>query len=342
VRSRVMRLSMGIKASTSDNKQFDLFPILIFVVFLAGVIPFMYKTFNVVAADFYHRQALAQASTNGTATYENLQRAETLNPYIDLYRVDMAQTNFALANAIASRAIQQAGDEASPAAALTDQDRQTIQTLLSQSINEGRAAVALNPRSSRNWEVLASIYRNITGVANNALTFSLDSYGRAIQRDPLNPALRVNVGGIYYSLKNYDLAIRFFSDAANLKPDYANAYYNLSIALRDKGDLQNAYLVAQQAVKILSSNKDSQDYKIATQLLDELKGKVAEENKEQGQEQTASASAQLSPESALDDQNLGEVEVNELNSAPQVTPAPTVRPNPNTNLPQGINQQQQR
>jgi tetratricopeptide (TPR) repeat protein len=326
IREKEMALSMGIKASTSDNKQFDLFPIIVFVIFLVAAVPVLVQTYNAVAADYYHRQALVQASKNGTLTYQNLQKAESLNPYIDLYRVDMAQTNFALANALAA---QKGPSKANPKGSLTDQDKKTIQTLLSQSINESRASVALAPRSSRNWEVLASIYRNIAGVAQNALVYSLDSYGRAIQRDPLNPALRVNVGGIYYSIKNYDLAIRFFSDAANLKPDYANAYFNLAIALRDKGDFTNAKAVADQTVKILSVNPQSADYKVATKLSQELAAK-ANDKTASGQ---ASSSAQ--PNSALSNknENLPNVNVNTQN-APSITPVPSVKPNPNAALPQ--------
>lgn len=323
IRTKVMMLSMGLKASTSDNRQFDLFPVIIFIVFLVGAVPALYTLYNVVLADYYHRQALTMASKNGQETYKNLQEAEKLNPYVDLYRVDMAQTNFALANAIAA---QKGPTKDNPKGSLTDKDRETIQTLLGQAINESRASVALSPRSARNWEVLASIYRNISGVAQNALVYSLDSYGRAIQRDPLNPALRVNVGGIYYTIKNYDLAIRFFSDAANLKPDYANAYFNLAIALREKGDFTNAKAVADQTVKILSTNPNTPDYKVAKKLSDELQAKVAD-----GQQAPAAASG-----SALQNPEVGQVDVQTQN-APSVTPAPSVRPNPAANLPQGIN-----
>lgn len=327
IREKVMEFSLGIKATTSDNKQFDLFPVIIFIIFVVAAVPTFYKLFNVVLADYYHRQALASANTNGTLTYQNLQKAESLNPQVDLYRVDMAQTNFALANAIA---VQKGPTKDNPKGSLTDQDKQTIQTLLSQSVNEGRAAVALSPRSSRNWEVLASIYRNITGVAQNALTFSLDAYGRAIQRDPLNPALRVNVGGIYYSIKNYDLAIRFFSDAANLKPDYVNAYYNLAIALREKGDLANARLVAEQAVNLLQKDTNSADYKTAVKLLDDVKSKLAKEESSNESPSIASDSA------ALQNPELPKVEVSNLKNPPQVTPAPAVRQNPNAKIPAGI------
>jgi O-antigen ligase/Flp pilus assembly protein TadD len=317
IREKVTELSMGIKASTADNKQLDLLPLIAFVLFLILAVPVSFKTVNAVSADYYHRLALAQANKNGTLTYQYLQKAESLNPQIDLYRVDMAQTNFALANAIATNAQKDAEGKIT----LSEQDRNTIQTLLSQAVNEGRVAVALSPRSSRNWEVLASIYRNITGVAQNALAFSLDAYGRAIQRDPLNPALRLNVGGIYYAAQNYDLAIRFFSDAANLKPDYVNAYYNLSIALRDKGDLENARLVAEQTVALLQKDKNSQDYKTAVKLLDELKAKAAT-----GQKATAGQT-----ENAL---TGSDVDVNNLNNPPEVATPAAVPQNPDARIPQ--------
>ena len=325
IREKVMEFSMGIKATTSGDNKFDLFPIIIFIVFIIIATPFMFRVVKAAQADYYHRQALNQSNQNGTLTYEYLQKAETLNPNIALYRVDLAQTNFALANAIAA---QKGPTEENPEGTLTDQDRQTIQTLLSQAINEGRAAVVLSPRSATNWEVLATIYRNITGVAQNSLDFSLAAYGQAIQRDPLNPALRVNVGGIYFAGQNYELAARFFSDAANLKPDYANAYFNLAITFRETGDIKNAVLIAQQLVNMLSDNPDSQDYKTAVALLEDLNSRL--DNQEQAQ---AEGQETVGEETALQNPDLPDVQVEDLNNPPQVTPVPSVQPNPNTNIP---------
>jgi tetratricopeptide (TPR) repeat protein len=146
------------------------------------------------------------------------------------------------------------------------------------------------------------------------------------------------VGGIYYSAKSYDLAIRFFSDAANLKPDYANAYFNLSIALNDKGDIQNAAVVAQQLVNLLKSNPNSADYKLASKYLDSLKAKLAEAAKQNAEANAngTTANTQTAPaaqtNSALQ-QNTSGVKVNNLNNAPSVTPVPSIKPNPTANLP---------
>ncbi len=223
-----------------------------------------------VLADYHHRLALnAVSANNGLLAYNELVIAEKLNPVNDLYRTDLAQINFALANAIASA---KGPTQSSPSGSLTDEDKKNIQVLLQQSINEGRTATTLSPKSAVNWEILALLYRQVAGVAENALLFSLDSYGKAIFVDPLNPQLRLNVGGTYYAVKSYDLAIRFFQDSINLKPDFANGYYNLSVALRDKGDLASALQMAQKVVELV--DKDSSDYKIATDYLADLKGKA--------------------------------------------------------------------
>lgn len=262
----------GLSGSESpETIKVEALPGVLMVAVLAVVLFAGFFGGKFILADYHHRLALnAIARNQGILAYNELVAAEKLNPYNDLYRVNLAQTNFALANAIAAA---KGPTEASPTGSLTDQDKQNIQVLLQQSINEGRSAVTLSPRSATNWEILAALYRQIAGVAQNALVFSLDSYGRAIFQDPLNPALRVSVGGVYYAVKNYDLAIRFFTDAINLKPDYPNAYFNLSVALRDKGDLNSAQSVAEKLLTLLE--KDSQDYKVGDAYLSDLKNRIA-------------------------------------------------------------------
>lgn len=332
IRERVTELSLGIRAATAGNRQIDLFPVIVFVVFVILAVPTLYTTVTMTAADYYHRKALSVANASGTLTYQYLQKAEAINPMVDLYRVDMAQTNFALANAVVASAKPTKDGKG---ITLTDQQKSTIQTLLAQSLNEARVAVALSPRSARNWEVAASIYQNISGVAQNALAFSLSAYGQAIQLDPLNPTLRLNVGGIYYLTKNYSEAIRFYTDAANLKPDDANAYYNLSLAYRDNGDIQDAYVVANQTVALLQKTPNSPDYKTAVALFNDLKAKLAASQKGASNQQASAQPTETptpTPSSALQNPNLPKV--SNLNNPPSVTPAPSVASNPNARIPQ--------
>lgn len=262
-------LGLGGLSPQFENLNFDALPSLFLVAILALVGASAFFGTKYVLADIHHRNALnAVSQNNGILAYNELIESEKLAPWNDLYRSDLAQTNFALANAIAAT---KGPSQASPSGSLTDQDKANIQTLLSQAITEGKTSTNLNPRSTGNWEILAILYRQIAGVAENALIYSLDSYGKAIQRDPYNPILRLNVGGVYYAVKNFDLAIRFFTDSVNLKPDYANAYYNLSVALRDKNDLPNAIAMAEKVVSLV--DKNSPDYKVASDYLNDLKSK---------------------------------------------------------------------
>lgn len=266
--------------TSKESIKIDALPGILLTITIALVLFAGYFGGKFVLADYHHRLALNAVGRNdGIAAYNELIAAEKLNPNNDSYRIDLAQTNFALANAVAAA---KAPTEASPGGSLTDQDKQNIQVLLQQSITEGRSAVTLSPKSATDWEILALLYRQIAGVAQNALVFSLDSYGRAILQDPLNPALRVSVGGVYYAAKNYDMAIRFFTDAINLKADYANGYYNLSVALRDKGDLANAESLAEKLLTMV--DKSSSDYKTVNDYIADLKNRIATQAQTGGQQ----------------------------------------------------------
>ncbi len=258
-------------SSSEETIRVEALPSILLTVFLGLVLTALFFGGKLALADYHHRMALNAISANqGIVAYNELVTAENLNPWGDLYRTDLAQTNFLLANAIAQA---KGPTEASPSGFLTDQDKQNIQVLLQQSITEGRKATELSPRSALNWEILGLLYRQIAGVAQNALTFSLDAYGRAIFQNPLNPQLRLSVGGVYYAIANYDLAIRFFTDSINLKPDFANGYYNLSVALRDKGDLATAQAAAEKMLTLVDAG--SPDYKLGQDYLTDLKNRIA-------------------------------------------------------------------
>ncbi len=270
VHKKVGSLGLSSLGNSDVNQAMETVPGVILMVLVVGLAFVVFFTGKFALADYHHRQGLNLISQGaGIEAYNAFIKAEQLNPNVDVYRTDLAQTNFALANAIAT---SKAPSESSPSGSLTDQDRQNIQVFLSQSIAEAKKATELSPNNPVNWEILGAIYRQIAGVADNALAYSLDSYGRAIQKDPLNPLLRLTAGGIYYSVQNYDLAIRFFTDAISLKPDYANGFYNLAVVLKDKGDTQNAILAVQEVIKLVDANSD--DYKVADALLKELQSKA--------------------------------------------------------------------
>jgi len=213
------------------------------------------------AAEVAFKQSLDTLAQNqGKATYDLQIAAIAKNPKVDRYRVAYANTNLALANSIAAQS------------ELTDQDREQVTQLIQQAIREARTATQLNPQKALNWTNLGNVYRQLVNFADGADQFAVAAYIRAIQLDPANPVLRVQLGGLYYSLKQYDQAIDRFREAIELKPDYANGYYNLSYAYRDSGKTLEAYQAMQQVVALVPA--DSDDAVKAQDELNQLKSQL--------------------------------------------------------------------
>lgn len=231
---------------------------------------------HVLAAERAFSQSLLAAAQNqGTETYNLQIKAIRLNPFEARYRVAYSNTNLAIANSLASKEN------------LTDEDRQTITQLVSQAIREGKNGTALAPQNPGSWENLAAIYRQLVNFAQGADQWALTSFVQAVRLDPTNPRLRVDLGGFLYSLQNYDAAIDQFKRAVELKPDFANAYYNLAYAYKQKQDYPQAYVAMQQVVKLVS--QDSIDFDKATSELEQLRALLPADL------QTATQAAQKKP-----------------------------------------------
>lgn len=197
-----------------------------------------------------------QALRSGTQTYNLETQAITEYPYrSDYYRL-FSQINLALAANIVNA---QQGKKP------TEEVQSNIIALLQQSINSARQAVTLSPYTSLDWQNLGQIYRNLIGVGQNAEQFAIASYNQAITLNPSNPGLRIELGGVYYQLKQWDLAQNQFTIGAQLKNDYANAYYNLGHVLEEKGDLQNALTQYQTVQQLVANDKTNLD-KITTEV----------------------------------------------------------------------------
>lgn len=245
------------------------------------ILIFVYFAFLVksVSAEMLYKQGFdAINASNGKAAYDLFSIAIKQSPDVDRYHSSFAQLDLALANAIAKNPT---GDK------ISDSERQSISTLIQQAIAESKAAVSLNTPRSGNWALLANTYQSIMSFAQGADQFALDSYNQAIALDPIDPSLRLSLGGIYYSLKNYDGAISAFRTAIAAKSDLANAHYNLAIAYRDKGDIDNAITEINNVLSLVA--KDSQDYVVAQKELDALNAKKPAKQPSQGETLTTPA-----------------------------------------------------
>ena len=237
-------------------------------------------------AEYYFKKSLNGIVNNSLVElYNNQRQATIINPYIERFRINFSQTNLLIANNIVSRkqqSNQQKGQNSK--IQFTDQEKQTITQAIQAAINEAKAGVILNPQKSTNWENLAVIYRNILNAVQGADVWTISSYQRAILLDPNNPLYRLNLGGVYYSLARYNDASSLFEQALALKPDWANAHYNLAWASYQQKDYQKAASTMQNVLKLLDKNKDSSDYKKASKELEDFKKKLPQAGSEATQE----------------------------------------------------------
>lgn len=279
----------GIIAITAEEKTrqeqvpTNLLPVFFFMlcVLFAGAVGLF--TVPYVASDVIFQNSLVAASANnGLQTYNDQTNAIKIFPYRDSFYRVYSQTNLAIANSLAVSLPK----GASPSA----QMQQTIYTLIQQSINAARSATTVSPITSVNWQNLGSIYRSLIGFGQNAESFSITSMQQAIVLDPNNPQLYLTLGGIYYQLGQWDNAQREFQVAINLKPDFANAYYNLGHALEQKGDLQGA-LTLYQTVQTLVRNTPADLAKVNEEI-EALQKKIVAAKEPEKTEKTGGAEKQ--------------------------------------------------
>ncbi len=292
-----------------------IFPVLLFIVMIALVGGLGYLSGTYVLSDMtFQRSLVAANANNGAQTYQLQTQAIQQFPYRDAYYRIFSQTNLALANSLSSNI--QAQKNSSPSAEV----QQQILTLIQQSINAGRSAATVSPLNVANWNNLSGVYRSLIGFGQNADQFAILTNQQAISLDNTNPQQYINLGGIYYQLRMWDQAQNAFQQALQLKPDYANAYYNLGHALEEKGDLPNA-LQAYQAVKQLISN-DADSLKKITEEIAVLEQKI-----KTGQQQSAAAQTQTGTDQSQLDVNKPAAQLPERNPKVQI-PGPTVSPTP--------------
>ncbi len=265
--SQGRRIKLNLSAQASDENNMlssslatRLPAFLVSVPIIVALIVFAVFSGRALAAEATYKKGLdALIQNDGATTYELLRQAINTNPYVDRYHASYSQINLALANSIAQNED------------ITDQDRETITQLIQQAIREAKATVTLNPQRAGNWEVLARTYQAIAPFAQGADQFTIQTFNQAVALDPINPNLRISLGGTFYALGDYDNAIDAFKLAVLAKPDHANAHYNLAFAYREKGEIEKA--ISEMTIVLSLADRESNDYELARTELENLEAR---------------------------------------------------------------------
>lgn len=234
--------------------------ILCFLILIPSVF-FLSKIY--LAESYFINSLVAIARNDANGAYLNQQKSIKTVPYIVDYRISRAQSNLALANSIAQKEDP------------TDKDKENIALLIQDAINEAKAGVALETKNVTAWQNLANTYRQIVNLAEGADQWTISAYQQAIVLNPYDPSLRIDLGGVFYSLNRFDEASVSFENAVRLKADNPNSWYNWAWSLKQTNKTQDAIEALQQAIALVE--KDSQDYEKANQELEAWVAELGEE-----------------------------------------------------------------
>jgi tetratricopeptide (TPR) repeat protein len=224
-----------------------------------------YWEVKILIADGYWRKAVLAASKNdGTATYNLEIKSIGINPNMADYRAIYSQTSLALAKNFLTKEN------------MTDEDKQSGTTLVQQAVREAKAAVSLDQKNADYWSNLANIYKSLVGMVDGAADWSVQAYQQAIIFDPVDPLVKLDLGGLYYGMGDFESADRIFEQVVSNKNDYANGWYNWAYSAKNLNKLEMAVSRLDQALKLVPA--DSADYEKASQELTVWKKELDELN----------------------------------------------------------------
>jgi tetratricopeptide (TPR) repeat protein len=224
-------------------------------------------------AEIDYAQAIAadEAGDNPDRVVAKLTSAVSLNQKNDVYLRNLALALLSKADRLISDPLgftQNEGesDDAFAARQRTEAENRlrTASQYTADAVTVAKQATDINPTNVANWSVLASVYRSLMGMTEGSDAWAIQSYEKAIEREPNNPALRTNLGDIYLAqvvtaskdLESKDetvktaaqakvdellgKAVDTFNKAIELKSDYGAAHFSLSLALDRQGKLEEA------------------------------------------------------------------------------------------------------
>lgn len=263
------KVKLSLKMGESG---FNIAPWLSGLALIAGGLFGSYWMGRILLGEVYMRNSLVAAAKNDGGQTYNLQiKAKEMNPFSAEYRKIYSQTNLALALTLLNN------KEA------TDEDKQKASVLVQQAVQEGKSAIALNQVNASYWSNLAMIYRQLVGLVDGTADWSFQAYQQAAALDPVNPTIKLDLGGLLYAANRIDEADRMFEEAVAAKQDYANSWYNWAYTAKKNNKLTEAVSRLTQAVALVPT--DSGDYDKANKELDQWKKELEEATKKQKETQ---------------------------------------------------------
>jgi tetratricopeptide (TPR) repeat protein len=226
---------LKLEADSKINFVFSFVTILV----LIGGIFFLYLEGTRYWAEIKYVQAVTRPVNFQTARNILLQ-AIRLNPQEEIFWQDLAQVY-----------LLQKDREILRTDISNEQKSQTVANLIANAVAASRRATEINPFNVANWQVLGATYRQIIALSQGAFDWSVRSYEKALDLEPTNPFILVELGRSYLTQaritqdaterdSRLQRAQEYFRRAMDMKPDYARAYYQMALVYEAQGKREEA------------------------------------------------------------------------------------------------------
>lgn len=231
----------------------------------------------------YHLLYQANASllqNNASLAYDYHKKAKNLAPQIDYVRRNYSIINMQIAVALSNKADINAVEQ------------EQILQLMNQAIKEAKAATVLDPQNYQNWLVLAQIYMQLIGAADQAQQEAFNALAKAATYNPSSPELRIALGQLFFNTNKYPEAITFFGQAVERKSNLMIAHHYLAKALIANNQLPEAKIYLINSLNLL--DKDDEKYQLIENELSALAKQIEmNNNQKNNQPDDATSSASI-------------------------------------------------
>jgi len=274
------------------SKSFSLYTYVILIitasVFFGSIIRAVGSFFIADISFAQSMDAMNKTTFNVKTVFDAQQKALINNPFLPVYHVGYSQLNVVLANNIMEKSATGSADQKS--LTLTKEDKQTLINAIQSAIAENQTAIELAPKKAEYWAQLGQIYTLIPKElrdpketeANSPLLAASTYYKKALELDPKNPAYYFALGQISLNQKKSDEGLKFIKKAIEMKPNWANAHYQLGIMYANNRDMKNATKELETALSNIDQKTSQAEYDAVKKTLDQIKNPQGEQQAPQG------------------------------------------------------------
>ncbi len=129
-------------------------------------------------------------------------------------------------------------------------------TYIGNALNVAKRATELWKNDVSTWETIGIMYQTTIPITEEAATWAIDAYQKAIALEPNNPSLHWRLGIVYAQQKNREESKKSLKKAIEVKPDFVQAYIDLSAVLEQEEKIDDAIALFQPLFPVIQNSPD--------------------------------------------------------------------------------------